>query len=96
MRDAAEERKMTNTEKALRFWKEVNERFPHQRVTDWMATLEGGRVDWFRNASIANVALEAHSRNRRGFFSQAQYDSNKAALGQIVDRHEEITSLMQP
>jgi hypothetical protein len=87
---------MSNREKAINFWKAINERFPHERVQNWINTLESDqRVDWFRNFGLAKIALSENSVNKQGRFSNVSYEKNEKAFKLIVSWYSDVVSLMQ-
>lgn len=84
-----------STTRAISFWEDIQKRFPHNQVANWLNSLRGGHGDWFRNRSLVNVAVSGNSNNSRGLFSPAKYEDNMKEAEKIIGRHSEITDLMQ-
>lgn len=79
---------LTRTQQeAVAFWRDVQATFPHTSVQAWLDTLEAGRGDWFRNFSLARVAVAAHSVSPRGRWSPIAQEENDARLRALVEKH---------
>ena len=72
---------------ALTFYEALQREFPHPSLAAHVEAVRSGTIDHWRNAGVAFVALEAHSRSARGWFSQDMYDRNRARLDELREQY---------
>ena len=79
---------MDNYERAIAFWTEVQEHYPHPRVEAWIEALKTRKVDWYREAGLALVAIGKHSHNKSGYFVQYWYDGSVIHIKNLVKKYD--------
>ena len=65
-------------ENAIKFWQTFNERFPSEEVQRWIAQLESGNGEWFRNYGYVQNAIARDCRIGRIGFDDEKYEHGKA------------------
>jgi len=65
---------MTNIDKAICFWEQIDRHFPTIRVKQHLQALRRGEGDWFRNYGLCNIALSKACRFGRIGFDQEKYE----------------------
>lgn len=80
--------------RATAFWNEFHTQYPNERVYNLMTAVAEGTVDWFREASLTNVAIAEHCRIGRLGFDQEKFEAGQMYVRQLLDKHE-LTGLMQ-
>lgn len=80
--------------KATAFWNELHTEYPNERVYNWMCAIAEGNGDWFRNLSLANVAISEHCQIGRFGFDDAKYKAGQNKVNELLAKYQ-LTGLMQ-
>jgi len=83
------------TENAINFWKSTNDRFPCEEIQKWIAQLESGKGEWFRNYGLAQNAIARHCRFGRIGFNDEKNEQGKAWVREQLTAHGIPTGAMQ-
>jgi len=71
--------------KALNFWNKVYSLYPHQRILNLMEEISEGKADYWRNQSLALVAISDNCRIGRFGFDDKKYNEGKKNVQKLAE-----------